>query len=301
MPTGAVRKKFLILKEDETMPVNLKQLDEILKKSSLKNEDKIRAIMKDAGLAGDDASAIEACLRVLSSMGDKVSGATMAELNSLIGMGAPSATPDEPVALAAKPGDAPCPPDAKPADAKPVEDVKKEDMPVMKADGTLNEAAIPAPLRPVIVALWSANQAKDAQLTAVKKELDAERDAKVSREYLEKAGELKFLPIAKEDLGATLKEIAIASPKAYEKIEAVLKSANEAMSKGPAFTEVGSNRQGEGGASVDASYDKIKAAAVAHPIAKDKGMTPDAATAYFISKTAEGRRMYSDYVKAKGN
>lgn len=280
------------------MPITIKNLDEILKKSTLKNEDKVKAVLKEAGLAGDDASAVEACLRVLSSLGDKVSGATMAELQSLIGMSAPAATGSDaspkPVELAAPAMAAPAP--------KPVElaaaACPPDEKPVMKADGSLDWDAVPATLRPVLKALWSRGADAESKLGKVQKELDLERDAKVTREYTEVAGGFTHLAVKKEDLGAALKAVAVAAPKAYEQIHAVLKSANEVVAKSGALGEVGSSASGGAGAGTEVSYERIEQAALAQVVAKEKGMTKDAAVAHFITKTAEGRSMYSTYIKS---
>lgn len=267
------------------MIVSLKNLDEILKKFALKNGEKVKAVLKDAGLSPDESNAVEGCLSVLTALGDKVSPATLAELNSLIGMGAPA--PD-PVALAAK-----APPPAA-ADATPPYPANPDDKPIMKADGTLDESAIPVNLRPVLKALWSQNKDKDVKLAAVQKELDVERDLKITREYVETAAALNFLPVKKEDLGAALKAVAIAAPKAYEQIHAVLKSVNEVAGKSGSFSEIGSSLPG---ASAGSEVTMAQIEQAAQVIAKDEKLTKEAAVAKFISKTADGRRMYSDYMK----
>lgn len=260
------------------------KLEEILQKTQLKDEAKIAAVLKEAGLSPDDSAALTAALRVLSSMGDRVSPDLVAELTSLIGL-APA--PEAEVEI--EKTDVPPPPEKKEGD---------EEMAIMKADGTLDAEKIPAHIRAQVVALWTAKRDEAAKLAAIKKELEEKRDAEITRQYLEKAGELKFLPIAKEDLGATLKEIAVGAPKAYDKIEAVLKSANEVLSKSPAFEEHGSAAKGAT-AGADVTYAQIEQAALAQPIAKSEGMSKDQAVTHFLTKTSEGRRMYSDYCKSK--
>lgn len=284
MPRGVTRKRFLILKGDE-MPLSPQKIEEILK-ADLKNEAKIALVLKESGLSPDDTAALTAALRVLSSLGDRVSGQLVAELTSLIGLEMPEAE-GESVEV-----------EKMEHEGEKKDEESSDELPIMKSDGSIDESKIPEPIRAQVVALWKARRDDSAKLKAVQKELDDRRDKEITRQYLDKAGEFKFLPIAKEDLGATLKEVAVSAPNAYAKVEAVLKSANEVLSKSPAFDEFGSASSG-GSAGGDISYAQIEQAALAQPIAKEAGMSKDAAVTHFLTRTAEGRRMYSDYCKSK--
>lgn len=208
-----------------------------------------------------------------------------------------AAAPAAPAPAAHQP--APATPAAAPAPAghQPPPFVKKEDEEdgdeagVMKADGSLDESKIPAPLRATVLKLWQ----KGKDLDAIKKQLDDERDVRVTKEYVEKASAFTHLPIQKDEFGLVLKELAVKAPTVYEKVEGVLKQANELIAKSGAFREIGATGAGAQPTGGRVTYEMIESAAMQMPIAKEQGMKKEVATTHFITKTAEGRKMYADY------
>lgn len=94
--------------------------------------------------------------------------------------------------------------------------------------------------------------AKDASEIA-----KAERDARLTREYISKAQSLPMLGESAENLGGLLRRVSESlSPEDAATVEKVLKTANEQIAKGNLFTEFGS-----GGGSVTVSKSAEAAAA----------------------------------------
>lgn len=159
------------------------------------------------------------------------------------------------------------------AEAKAKEEAEKKDkesavskqVPVQKADGTWDFSHIPEAARPSVEAVWKEKIAKDAELADIRKSLKEERDARVNKEFVEKAGAYKHLGIAADKLGPVLKSLSESAPEAFKELETVLKGADERLGKGGLFTEVGSNSPG--GTSV-AKGDQTEAEAKAEAIAK---------------------------------
>lgn len=269
-------------------------IEKVLKSLTLKNEDKISAVLKN--LAAEDADSLKAALKVIQSMGDKVNPALAQELMALIDM---AAQPDAAVEQAAK--EYPAMKARAEAAETEVKTLKAQATPVDTKDGFpitkeggLDEARVPAETRAMVKALWESNKSREAELSKIRKDLDTARDERVTKEYIETAGQFSKLPIAKEALGKILKDIALANADAYKGLEQVLKAANEIVLKADPTSELGSNhsRGTGGGGSYEAA---IEAPAMAQPIAKEKGMSKDEAVTHFITKTAEGRKAYSQY------
>src|SRR5262249_12667987 len=91
----------------------------------------------------------------------------------------------------------------------------------------------------------------------LQKQLNEERDIRLTREYIAKAqSDFNFLPLSADKLGPVIKQIAELAPDAWKELEPVLKGASELISKSALLAEKGS-RVASGG---DA-WGKIEAAA----------------------------------------
>lgn len=276
-------------------------IEKLISKMVLKNDDKITAVLK--GLSPEDADAIKAALKVIQSMGDKVDPEVAQQLMTLIDKGAAPDTDGDAAQAALVQQAAELPAmkvraekaeaDYAAMKAAQAQSDMKDGFPIKK-DGTLDDEKIPEAIRPTLKALWGAKQESDAKLAKVQKSLDDERDQRVTKEYEDKASAFSHLAIKKEDLGKVLKAVAVAAPTSYDSVEKVLKAANEAVKKADPTKEIGSNQPGADGSA--GSYEQmIEAPAMAQPIAKESGMSKDAAVTHFITKTLEGRKAYSEY------
>lgn len=91
-------------------------------------------------------------------------------------------------------------------------------------------------------------QAKEAEELA-----KAEKEARLNREFVTKAAELKGLNVKADEFGPVLKAVAEKCPEQFEKLEAVLKTASNAILTGEVLKEVGSS-----GSSSGSAWDKIE-------------------------------------------
>ncbi len=123
-----------------------------------------------------------------------------------------------------------------------------------------------------------------------------ERDRRVTREFVEKARGYRGLPVEPDEFGPLLKAVSEKAPEEYEKLEEVLRAADEAIASGRLFDEVGRSGPSRGG---DA-YAKLEAAAAelrkADPeltkeqaIVKAAEQHPELAEAYRKELRAAGR------------
>jgi hypothetical protein len=85
-------------------------------------------------------------------------------------------------------------------------------------------------------------RAKEAEEVAKR-----ERDERVLREYVAKAQAFRGLPVQPDEFGKVLKSLAEKAPEEYQKVEDVLKAADEAIAKGKLFAEVGKSGGGTTG------------------------------------------------------
>jgi hypothetical protein len=139
--------------------------------------------------------------------------------------------------------------------------------------------------------------ASEARATAAEVVAKKLMDDGVEKTYVAKAASYDKLGVNVEEFGKVMKTIAEKAPETIEKIDAVLKAANEAVAKGNLFVETGSSRQG--GAGNGTSWAKIQAAAVASVAKSGEKMTDAQAVTKYLD-TAEGKAMYEEYMKERG-
>lgn len=271
-------------------------LQDLLSKLSLKNEDKINAVIKE--MSADDQSALKSSLKVIQLFGDKVTKEKVAELMTAI-----EAVP-APDTKALKEAQDLATAEKERADKAVTEltALKKEqnadDLLPLTKEGALDLEKIPAHLQKPMQALWSKDKRRDEELAELRTSVTKERDARVLKEYETQAAGYDKLPVDKKELAQTLKEVADASPKAFSALEKILKSANEIAGKGaPLTTATGSDQQNtaiHGQGDLDAEYGQIESAAVAH-FAADKSVTKEAAVSKYIANTEDGRARYAKW------
>lgn len=323
---GANGKRFLILKEGDVpkTKTNVEKIQALLETTTLKNEDKINGILKN--MEGGDAEVLKSALRVIQGMGDKVNPALAQELMACIdlaGQGAPAqqqqqqnqAPSPEQVQNSPTYKELATDRDAQKARADKAEgelvEVKKaaeekagedELFPIKKsADGKeeLDLEKVPEPLRKQVSKLWDVRVADKAKADKVQKELDKERDDRITKEFDDKAKAFDKLPVKKEDLSKCLKEVSLKAPEAYAIVETALKAANELAAKANPTAEHGSGQSNGGSSSSsDADYEVIEKSAEAH-FKDDKKMTRAQKVTKFITNVDEGRKAYAAYVQKK--
>lgn len=181
-------------------------------------------------------------------------------------------------------------PEAAPEPIHKEEPVPVDGVPFKKEDGSWDLTSVPEEQR---AALEVVLKAADAETTALRTEIESrderiekaeaiaqrERDLREEREYLAKAEQLDKLPLAPDQFGPLLKSIAgSVDAETFAKLEGVLTAANEAVSQGALFQELGAG--GDGGRT-DAES-KIEAAA-----AEIRKAQPDLSHAQAFTKALE--------------
>ncbi|MEI7668261.1 MAG: hypothetical protein WCI62_04655, partial [Erysipelotrichaceae bacterium] len=147
-----------------------------------------------------------------------------------------------------------------------------------------------APTIEEVMKMFTAQKAENDQL---KQAVAKMADDRVETEYIAKAAEFEGLSISAEDLGPVLKSIAMAVPEAYEKLEAVLKAANQAIISGGMFTEIGTTSTFTSAVSKNDAWGQITALADA-TVAKGGNVT-QAKAIEEVLKTSEGKKLYAIY------
>jgi len=126
-------------------------------------------------------------------------------------------------------------------------------------------------------------KAKEAEELAKK-----EREERIKKEYIAKAAGYQALSINPEEFGLVLKSLAEKDPENFTKLEALLKAADEAISKSALFKEIGRSGAGE-----SSTWAKVEAMAK-DMVQKNAGMTKEQAIAKVLRENPE---LYDAYRK----
>lgn len=219
VPEGANKKRYAIVKEDEMAGKEAfeKALKDAGYTASLpeKIAKALEPMMKE--LSDKAKAAVDSALKILSSVKDEIPEDAMAALMAAGGVGAN-----------------PVPPPV-------VKDDCGDMAPVQKEDGSWDYSNVPEGSRKLVQSIWKERLENAKRVEQVEKELKAERDARVTKEFQEKAGEFKHLGIAKEELAVVLKDVSQNAPKAFEKLEPILKALDGKIAKSGILGEIGSS------------------------------------------------------------
>lgn len=247
---GANRKKFLLFKSKEgTMEELLKELLEETK--ATEGEKDLLADLKKGKFSAEEISAVQASLRMLSGLADKIKKAgitikafeTKADPPKIerknVGEYLKNASGDDRALLAKDLG----------IDPKRFGEAfgpaKTEDGVILKSDGTLNLEAVPKEMRPAMDILFkdraeTAKKLKDAEDKIEKADKEKKRAV-----WINKAAEFKDLPGTNvEELADTLMEL---SDDGAEKVMKQFRSNLAIIEKGNFFAEHGRPGGGSGG------------------------------------------------------
>lgn len=178
---------------------------------------------------------------------------------------------------------------------------------VNKSADALDLSAFPVSQRSQLEAIFkTAVAATEANKELVKKnddlqkQLHEERDIRVLKGFEERAKGFKHLGANSQELAVVMKSMAESDPKGFEKIESILKAADEqmrvaAMTGGGLFNELGSRQSGGGvhgpGDKLDALVDQV--------VQKSDGAKSREQVYEEVLKTAEGKRLYAEYKSAR--
>lgn len=272
VPTGAVKeKKFLVIKSEDggSMALATEEIVKTIMEGDLENGEKLEQIAKEHQLTEDQLGASKAVLRLMGALEDKIPEAIKGELVKLAGY-APAAIKKEETTEG------------------------NEDM----SDKTPEQKASEERLEKILKENEELSKAKadaEAKASALQAQIDAEKEVQVQKEFVEKAGQFKNLGIKAEEFGPVMKQLSGASPEAYEKLVAVLKAADEQVSKSGVFNEIGSSNAGAGSTTMA----QIEAMANGFIQKSEKKMSKQAAMAAVLN-TKEGRELYAKYESERG-
>lgn len=116
----------------------------------------------------------------------------------------------------------------------------------------------------------------------------AEREARITKEYVAKAAQFTHLGINAEEFGPILKSLAETNPEGYAKLEATLKSLNTVVEKSVLLEEIGKSNSAAAGA-----WERIEKRA--EEIRKSEpGLTKEQAIARVMR---DDPQLYAEYVK----
>ncbi|MBC7340959.1 MAG: hypothetical protein H5U02_00635 [Clostridia bacterium] len=216
-------------------------MEEILKailETELEDEAKVEEVLKAQKLSEKAAGAVKGALRLLNAYKDELPADIIKTLAGLAGYGYPA-------------------PENKADDKDKQGDKGKKDKygyppPVKKEDGSLNFEGVPEEVRPMLEQIWKEHEAAVKKAEELEKVLKEERDRQRVKEFVAKAAsEFANLPGAKaEEFGPVLKGIAEKAPEEWQKLEGVLKAADQAIRKGMLFAEMGRSGIAAGGSAV---------------------------------------------------
>lgn len=139
-----------------------------------------------------------------------------------------------------------------------------------------------------------------AENDKLKDQIAKMQDEKVTKMFINKASELGNIPgISTEDLGNILKVISKSvDTDTYDKVEAVLKSANDAIGTGSMFVEKGTSAQGSGEpTSADEAWHLIEKMAESRVA---KGLSNTGNCVSDVLDTPEGASLYLKYKALRG-
>lgn len=164
-------------------------------------------------------------------------------------------------------------------------------VPVRKEDGTWDLTGVPDEARPFYESIQKEQDELREEVQKAKKIAKAEREARRTAEFIAKADTMKHLG-GTDELSAILKEASEnMTPESYEKLETVLKSAEEKIAEGDLFVTFGKDgtpveSQGDSYAQLEKMANEL--------VQKGDGMTFEKAFDEVL-KTPEGRALYRKY------
>jgi len=267
VPKGANRKRFLVVKQEVSMENN--ELLQTILDAELQDEERINEVLKSQGLSEKAINAVKGALRILNAFKDELPKDILNTLASLAGYGyAPAPTEKAKAKQEEQGGDGeygaygePDKKGKKKALGKEEETEKagkKYPAPVKKADGTFDLSAVPDELRPTLEVIFKEHEEAVRKAQELEAVLKAEQDRRKVLEFVERAKQYTHLPINPDEFGPVLKQISESAPEAFQKLEQVLKAADENLRVAGSLKPVGRDSTGTGG---NTAWDQICALA----------------------------------------
>ena len=170
--------------------------------------------------------------------------------------------------------------------------------PVQKEDGTWDLDGVPEEQRPSLEVILKAQTVLVTELADTRERLAKSEDDLRTREFVAKAEKELGALAGPGELGPVLKEAADKlSPEGLDKLEQILKAANAQVETGDLFRELGRTALPESGERTD-PWSLIEKAAD-EMVEKSGDLSREQAIDR-VMKTAEGKRLYAQYMAGEG-
>ena len=170
------------------------------------------------------------------------------------------------------------------------EDVEME----KSSEDSINMNDIPDEVRAQVENLWKANEEAVKKAAELEEVLKAERDERLTKEFIAKAAESygNIPGHTADELGLMVKSLHTHDEEAAKKIEGLLKTVSQVISKSELFVEAGVTVQDQG---VKDPLNQLDALAQKH---RSENPGVSYAKAYdTVMKSDEGRKLYTEYVQ----
>jgi len=169
------------------------------------------------------------------------------------------------------------------------EDVSKEKV----AKSEVDLSAFPKEQRTHLEMIFKSNAELVTKNADLEKQLNAEREARIQKEFSERAAQFKHLGDTNE-IAAILKSLSEKDPEAFKKTETILKTANDQIAKGELFKELGTRT----GGSVGDAEGRLNA--LVDSVVQKSGNTKTKEQIYAeVLESSEGRKLYSDMMNSR--
>ena len=171
------------------------------------------------------------------------------------------------------------------------EDVEME----KSSEDSINMNDIPDEVRAQVENLWKANEEAVKKAAELEEVLKAERDERLTKEFIAKAAESygNIPGHTADELGLMVKSLHTHDEEAAKKIEGLLKTVSQVISKSELFVEAGVTVQDQG---VKDPLNQLDSLAQKH-CSENPGVSY--AKAYdVVMKSDEGRKLYTEYVQS---
>lgn len=171
------------------------------------------------------------------------------------------------------------------------EDVEME----KSSEDSINMNDIPDEVRAQVENLWKANEEAVKKAAELEEVLKAERDERLTKEFVAKAAESygNIPGHTADELGLMVKSLHTHDEEAAKKIEGLLKTVSQVISKSELFVEAGVTVQDQG---VKDPLNQLDSLAQKH-CSENPGVSY--AKAYdVVMKSDEGRKLYTEYVQS---
>lgn len=277
---GANRKKrFPIYKQEKTMDVEImKVLKEVLEtETETEAEAKLEEICKAEKVSKKGVDAIRGALRILNAFKEELPKDVMKKLSALAGF--PFAQGD------GKDDDEPAPAD------------KSRKAPVAKSDELPPE--VKAIMEPILKAQADQITALQERVTKSDEALAKERDDRAMAGWVEKCEkELAFYPgKSSADLGKMLHTLSKQDPGMAEEQFEAMKKASVAIEKSALLTDKGMKPAGSrSAAAAGSAWDAIEKLADGLVQKSEGGLMPRGKAIQLVLKSAEGKKLYEQYL-----